>query len=196
MVRWTFPPTFQSRLVPCTEHVLLHSCLSVTTTGFLFTAQTKCCLSCFLCGGDERRMNTWEMIMFPRCGGTGDYVVIPSSTSVSMKCRLLTLQKAKETCLGRERKKELCFVLQCLYLQSLFGEPQSITRQKLSAQWLTLSQGINKHIALTFKFWGLSLSLVQEWSSQISCCWWGDVDALLGITWFISFDTFLISLDH
>lgn len=50
----TFPVTC---LVLCIEPLFYFILVSITTTGSLFTAQTKCCLSCFLCGGDERRSN-------------------------------------------------------------------------------------------------------------------------------------------
>lgn len=98
----SFPVTC---LVPCTEHMFYFILVSIITTGFLFTAQTKCCLSSFLCGGDERRSNTWEKIMFPWCGGTGDYVVVPSGTSVSMKYRLLHPSESKgKHALGETKK--------------------------------------------------------------------------------------------
>lgn len=61
--------------------------------------------------------------MLPWCGGTGDYVVIPSGTSVSMKYRLLHPSESKgKHALGETKKKELCFVLQCLYLEFILGD--------------------------------------------------------------------------
>lgn len=113
MVRWTFPQLPSHMSGPMHQaRVFLHSCLSITTTGSLFTEQTKCCWSCFLCGGDERRSNMWEMIISPCCGGTGDSVVISPSTSWSLftwNVGCYTLLKAKESCLGRD--KEIRMVL-------------------------------------------------------------------------------------
>ena len=52
---YNFPVTC---LVSCTECMFdIVLAFPITTRGSLFTTQTKRCLSCFLCGGDERSSN-------------------------------------------------------------------------------------------------------------------------------------------
>lgn len=100
-----------------------------------------------------------------------------------------TLQKTNKTCLGTDKEKNNCILSHSTFIYRVY--PGSLKASLMvTVQMTYFSQWINKHMALTFKFWGLCISWVQEWSSQISCCWQGDVDALLGITWFISLTLF------
>lgn len=105
-----FPVTCLVSCTECTFDFIL--AFPITSTGSLLTAQTKRCSSCFLCGGDERRSNMWEVVMVPRCDGTGDNVAIHPSASQSLfpwNIGSYTFQKAKEMRLGTDKEKRVVF---------------------------------------------------------------------------------------
>lgn len=140
MVRWTFPnlPSHMSGPVHW-AHVLLHSCLYHNHRVSVYSTN-KMLLELFpLWRGWEKKQHVrddnvslvcWYWWL---CGDTPLALLDPCFHKIQA---VTPFRKQRKHALEETKEKELCFVLQCLYLRSLSWEPQSITKEKLGTQWL------------------------------------------------------------